>query len=52
MTDNVIQYYHGLMVIDWFYTFSFSPNWDMDENVYITKKKEVINSHRNGTQPD
>ena len=39
MTDNVIQYYHNLIVNDWFYTFSYCPDWDMDENVYVTKKE-------------
>jgi hypothetical protein len=31
MTDNVIQYYHNLIVKDWFYIFSYSPGGKMDK---------------------
>lgn len=43
MTDNVIQYYHNLIVNDWFYTFSYSYIGKTDEMVYVTKKKERVN---------
>lgn len=33
MTDNVIQYYHNLIVNGWFYTFSYSPGGNLDEIV-------------------
>jgi hypothetical protein len=39
MTDNVIQYYHNLIVKDWFYTFSYSPGGEVDKNVYVTNKE-------------
>ena len=43
MTANVIQYYHNLIVNDWFYTFSYSSAGKVGENVYGTKKKERAN---------
>jgi hypothetical protein len=43
MTDNVIQYYHNLMVNDWLYTFSYSLGGETDEIVYVAKKKERVN---------